>query len=97
MDSGNLATLQHPFISFLELIFSVARLPNFLQIFLPEVQLSRFSKILCQLIPDLLTQLLIQEVVSLSLLTNELTAVTNQLLAMYLNFHENGISLAQSS
>jgi len=33
----------------------------------------------------------------LSLLTNELTAVTNQLLAMYLNFHENGISLAQSS
>ena len=51
----------------------------------------------CQLIPDLLTQLLIQEVVSLSLLTNELTAVTNKLLAMYLNFHENGISLAQSS
>jgi len=36
-----------------------------------------------------------QEVVSLSLQTNELTAVTNKRLAMYLNFHENGISLAQ--
>jgi len=64
----------------------VARLPNFLQIFfLPEVQ---FSKMLCQLIPDLLTQLLMPEIVSLSLLTNELIAVTNKLLAMYLNFHE---------
>ena len=64
--------------SFLELIFSMARFPNYLQIFfLTEVQLNRFSKMLCQLILDLLTQLLMQEVVSLSLQTNELTAVTN--------------------